>query len=389
MSVWDSIIGQDRAVEQLARAAADACRLIEGTDEVTTMTHSWLITGPPGSGRSNVARAFAAALECRGETPGCGECDGCRSTLARSHPDVTDFVTEKVVITIDEVRQLVQASQTSPANGRWRIILVEDCDRMVERTSNVLLKAIEEPPERTVWLLCAPSPEDLLTTIRSRCRHVSLRVPGVEAVARLLVNSCGIDSDQARRYAAMAQCHIGRAQGLATSTSAREVYRTVIDTALGIRSVRDAVMAAEAILDLEKGEAAALDQVFADEEEKLRTDLGLGEAKRVTGEANAPIKDLREAQKRRSSRFERDFIDRAMLDMLGLYRDVLMIQLGAGVEPISVDAVDAVRDLASSTTPENTLRVIDAMRTARTRLDANVAPLLALEAMMVAMVRNR
>src|SRR5665647_639598 len=179
------------------------------TGESNSMTHAWLITGPPGSGRSNLAYAFATALL----SPGTPEGDeaALRQVAARTHPDLTVLTTEGVIIKMDTVKEAVARSQYSPSVARYRVIVVEDADRMVERTSNVLLKALEEPPERTVWILCAPSEADLLPTIRSRVRTVRLRVPSVEDVAALLVTRDGVDAATAEQAARQAQSHIGMA----------------------------------------------------------------------------------------------------------------------------------------------------------------------------------
>ena len=207
MSVWDDLVGQEAAISELSAAAAG-----QG------MTHAWLITGPPGSGRSNAARAFAAALLT--EDHGASLSPEAQRALSGTHESMTMLRTQKSVISIDEVRQLVSTSQSSPVNADWRVIIIEDADRMAERTSNVLLKAIEEPPPTTVWILCAPSPEDVLTTIRSRCRTVGLRIPPAEAVAQLLVNRDGVDPERAKWAAAAAQNHIGRAKRLALDDDA-------------------------------------------------------------------------------------------------------------------------------------------------------------------------
>src|SRR5690349_13888635 len=155
------------------------------------MTHAWLFTGPPGSGRSNAALAFAAALQC--EQGGCGTCHSCHSVEIGAHPDVNVTRTEKLSIGVDEVRELVRFSALSPAGQRWQIMVVEDADRLTEPAVNALLKAIEEPSERTVWLLCAPTVEDVLPTIRSRSRLVVLATPSAEDVAAFLVRADGID----------------------------------------------------------------------------------------------------------------------------------------------------------------------------------------------------
>ncbi|MEG1392584.1 MAG: AAA family ATPase, partial [Aurantimicrobium sp.] len=189
MSVWDELVGQQEAID-VFRAASES-ELASATSHDSAMTHSWLVTGPPGSGRSNLAYAFAASLLCR--DGGCGTCSDCKQVAARTHPDLATLTTERVIISIDEVRALVQSSQYSPAVSRYRVIVIEDADRMAERTSNVLLKALEEPPERTVWILCAPSEADLIPTIRSRVRFVRLRVPSVPDVAKLIVARDGVD----------------------------------------------------------------------------------------------------------------------------------------------------------------------------------------------------
>ncbi|WP_019135924.1 DNA polymerase III subunit delta', partial [Cellulomonas massiliensis] len=193
MSVWDDLVGQEPAVEELRRAI----------DEPARMTHAWLLTGPPGSGRSNAARAFAAALQCA--QGGCGRCHDCLTVLGGTHPDVTVVATEGVFIRADTARPLVELAQRSPSQGRWRVIVVEDADRLNDTSGNALLKAIEEPAARTVWMLCAPSPEDVLVTLRSRSRAVALRVPPVDAVAQLLVSRDGVDPRLAEVAARAAQ----------------------------------------------------------------------------------------------------------------------------------------------------------------------------------------
>ncbi len=247
--VWRDVVGQESAVATLRAAAA-------GTG---SMTHAWLITGPPGSGRSNAARAFAAALQSAGTDPVADERE-VAAVLGGTHPDVKVVATQKVTISIDEVRELIGHAQTSPARGRWRVIIIEDADRMAERTTNVLLKAIEEPPARTVWVLCAPSPQDVLVTIRSRCRGVALRIPPVEAVAELLHRRDGIDYDVALVAARAAQSHVGLARRLARDPQARERRTKVLSIARRIRGVGDAVLAAAELVEVAQSEASASSQ---------------------------------------------------------------------------------------------------------------------------------
>lgn len=374
MTVWDDVVGQEHAVEMLSAAATDPA----------AMTHGWLLTGPPGSGRSNAARAFAAALQC--EKGGCGVCQACTTTLAGTHADVTIVATEKVTIAIDEVRDLVGVASRRPSQGRWRVIIVEDADRMAERTTNVLLKAIEEPPPRTVWILCAPSPQDVLVTIRSRCRGVALRVPPVEAVARLLVARDGVDPVVAEAAARAAQSHIGLARRLARDGKARERRSSVLALARRIRGVGDAVVAAGELVEVAQAEAkAATEERDAIEKAELLRALGVEPGGTMPPRLRSQLTDLEKDQKRRATRHQRDVLDRSMLDLLSLYRDVLVVQLGAQVDLVNAELAETVQALAEDSTPEQTVRRMDAIGVARERLGGNVAPLLALEAMAIAL----
>ncbi len=374
MTVWDDVVGQEAAVSALQGAVANPA----------AMTHAWLVTGPPGSGRSVAARAFAAALQC--PQGGCGVCQACTTTMAGTHPDVTLLATEKVVITIDEVRDLIMTASRSPSGGRWRVIVIEDADRMAERTTNVLLKVIEEPPPHTVWVLCAPSAQDVLPTIRSRCRAVVLRVPPPQAVADLLVRRDGADPAVALSAARAAQSHVGLAKRLARDAGARERRTAVLSIARRIRGVGDAVLAAGELVDVAKAEAvSATQERDAAEKAELLRALGVADGETLPPRLRSQLKQLEDDQKRRATRHQRDVLDRAMVDLLSLYRDVLVVQLGAEVELVNAELAETVRALAADSTPEQTVRRMDSIGVARTRLDGNVAPLLALEAMAIAL----
>ena len=374
MTVWDDVVGQEPAVAVLSHAATDP----------TAMTHAWLLTGPPGSGRSNAARAFAAALQCpRG---GCGVCHECTTALAGTHPDVTLVATEGVFIRVDTARPLVELAARSPSQGRWRVVVVEDADRLNDSSGNVLLKAIEEPAARTVWVLCAPSPQDVLVTLRSRCRSVPLRVPPVEAVAGLLVRRDGVDPVTALVAARAAQSHVGIARRLARDPEARARRDRVLELAGGIRGVGDAVLAAGELVETSQAEArAATGEKDAAERAALLHSLGADGAATLPPALRAQVRQLEEEQKRRATRSQRDVLDRSMVDLLSLYRDVLVVQLGADVELVNAEHEHLVRELAAGTTSAQTLRRMDAVGVARTRLAGNVAPLLAVEAMAVAL----
>ena len=384
MAVWDELTGQSEAIA-IVEAAASASAI--GGSGDSSMTHSWLITGPPGSGRSNLAYAFATALLSPGDPD--GDAAAARQVAARTHPDLAVLSSERVIIAIEEVRALVATSQFSPSVGRYRVMVIEDADRMAERTSNVLLKALEEPPPRTVWILCAPSEADLIPTIRSRVRTVRLRVPGIAEVAALLERRDGVDAVTATRAAREAQSHIGMAHRLATNADARERRERTLDIALGIRSVSGAVMAAVSLLELAKSDAVAItEQRDTEERTSAMRSLGIEPGGTIPPALRSQLRNLDEDQKRRATRSLRDGIDRIMVDLLTLYRDILLLQLGVPGEPINVRILDRLQAAAGTCTAVDTLATMDAIATARERIESNVPPALALEAMLITAIRG-
>ncbi len=375
MSVWEEVIGQETAVATLSRAVT----------EPGAMTHAWLLTGPPGSGRSVAAKAFAAALQC--PDGGCGTCRECRTALEGTHADVDVIATEGLTLTVALARDLVQLAARRPSVGRWRVIVIEDADRLHERAADALLKALEEPVDRTVWILCAPSLEDVIITIRSRSRHVRLRTPPVEAVAALLVRRDGMDPSMATFAARAAQCHVGLARRLAQNEGARIRRHDVIALAGKIRSVGDAVGAAADLDSIAKEEAvAASTERDATERARLMETLGADPAARLQPpHVRAQVSALEREQKTRATRFTRDVIDRSLMDLLSIYRDALVLHTGASIGLVNQDMTEQVRQLARVLSPEQLLGCMDAIGTARERIDANVHTLLALEAMAISL----
>ncbi|MGK5737315.1 DNA polymerase III subunit delta' [Micromonospora sp. URMC 103] len=423
--VFADLVGQDEAVATLRRAAAAASAVLRhtageralaltpagpgaaagdgepgdadgtpGGDPGAGMTHAWIFTGPPGSGRSVAARAFAAALQCAYGT-GCGECPGCHTTMAGTHADVRLVVPEGLSIGVGEMRALVLRAASTPSGGRWQVVIIEDADRLTEAAGNALLKAIEEPPPRTVFLLCAPSthPDDVSVTIRSRCRVVPLRQPPAAAVAEVLVRRDGIAPDVAQWAAAAAQGHVGRARRLARDPEARKRREAVLAVPRRLTGVGAAFDAASALIEAAEAEAeASVAEADAAERAALETALGAGGTGRgaagaIRGAAGQ-LKDLEKRQKSRATRAQRDALDRALVDLAGFYRDALVMALRAPVEPVHTDTAALANAGAQKWDAEGALRRLEAVLACRAAIEANVKPRIAVESMMLTLWRG-
>ena len=381
MSVFDELVGQAPLAEQLVHAAAHPA----------AMTHSWLFTGPPGSGRSKAARAFAAALQCESATRGCGSCQACRTVLAGSHADLIVEATSETFIRVGRARELALAAGSRPTVGRWRVIIIEDADRLNDQAADALLKALEEPPPRTVWMLCAPSLEDILVTIRSRCRHMRLRTPPVDDVAELLQRRDGVDAAMAHYAARAAQSHVGIARRLALDEQARIRRHRVTAIPLRLTGLGAALAAAEELQSAAaEGSAGASGQDSDEARTALLRQLGADPSARTQPPAiRSHLKEFDERAKRLARRAQHDTIDAALTDLTSVYRDALVLGTGAGIDAINSTEIEGLRELARAFTPVQLLEALDAIGLARQRLIANGSPLLVLEAMMVSLILPR
>lgn len=379
MSVFDLLIDQSETIALLKAATISAKK---NNDESQNMTHAWLFTGPPGSGRSNAALAFAAALLC--PDSGCNKCVDCRTALSGTHVDVELIKTEGLSIKIDEVRELITRAAWTPAVAQYRVVIIEDADRLTESAANALLKAIEEPGLRTVWLLCAPTLGDVAPTIRSRTRNLTLRTPSIQAVRKLLEKE-SISPEIAELSARASQGHIGRARFLANHPEARARRTDTLKLPLTITDIASAFKSAQLLADAAKYQAETEAERLNDLETKAFKEAWGQQGTRVVQGGAKAVKDLERDQKSRQTRMVRDYLDRALLDIATFYRDVLLVQSGSELEDalINSDMQREIYIVAKGTNAENTLRKLEAIMSTRTNLARNAAPLLALEALMV------
>jgi DNA polymerase III subunit delta' len=377
-SVFDDLVGQEHIIEILQTAAAAS---LQGA-KTQEMTHAWLFTGPPGSGRSSAAVAFAQSLICSNN--GCGTCSDCNSAKTSGHPDVEVIRTEGLSIKVEDIRELLTRVAWAPSMGGWRVVVMEDADRLTESAANALLKAIEEPGTRTVWLLCAPTLHDVLPTIRSRCRHLQLRTPSIDIVTQVLINRDNISPTMADFAARVSQGHIGRAKYLATNESVRSNRKVIMQLPLQLGSLAAAFQAAQILIDLATEEASTSSESRDEKEiEKLQQAYGKGTTGRgmATGASKA-VKELEKEQKSRATRMVRDSIDGALLDLATFYRDVIVVQSGNSEQLINAGMRDEIESYASSHPAHTTILKIKVLMDARTSLAHNAAPLVTCEALM-------
>jgi DNA polymerase-3 subunit delta' len=380
-SVFDDLIDQEAVIATL-KDAVGASK--DSTDNTQGMTHSWLFTGPPGSGRSNAAVAFAAALLC--DEGGCATCINCRSVIDGSHADIELIRTEGLSIKVDEVRELITRTSWSPSVGNYRVVVIEDADRLTESAANALLKVIEEPGARTVWLLCAPTLTDVLPTIRSRCRHLTLRTPSVKAVTKLLIERDGIDPKLASFAASAAQGHIGRAKYLATNEKARKTREKILNIPFTVTDLASAFEAANTLLELAKEQVRAESEI-RDEEElaKLKESYGTTGSRLATGGSKA-VKELEKEQKIRNTRLARDSLDGALLDIATVYRDILLVKSGSTESLINIELFERIKLKDSEVSPDATINTINSILKSRNNLLNNSSPISTIESLFSKMV---
>lgn len=382
MSVWDSLVGQKPVIDMLSRIAQG---------DPSQITQSWLICGPPGSGRSNMARAFAAALESPDHGMSAEPTRVTQQVLAGTHPDVTVLTTNKVTIGIDQVREIITTSEQMPATAPWRIIIIEDVDRMLERTTNVLLKEIEEPAEHCIWLLCAPSAQDVLPTIRSRTRIVNLAVPSTQAVAGFLTSTTNVEPKVAQRAARLAEGHIGIAKLYATDERVMSDRDELVVGVLNLARASDAVLLAGNLIDNAKAQAEAdANRITAGQEAEFRRINGLAPSDRIPPKLRGAFNQIakKDDVKRLVTRRTRDVLDRALNSIASIYRDVAVLQNNAedSVGLINLENRSSITELSVRLNRAGAVTRLDEVAHARKRLAGNGNPLLVFESLFCVLI---
>ena len=392
--VFERLAGQAEVVAELTAAATSARLRVQGRgwdDSDARMVHAWLFTGPPGSGRSVAAMSFAAALQCENpEIVGCGECRACYTVLAGTHADVHLLAPQGVNILLKDVKETIHRAASRPATGRWQIVVVEEADRLTEQSGNALLKVVEEPPSRTVFLLCSPTtdPMDIMVTLRSRSRNVALRQPDATAVETALLADPGIDRDLARWAASVSSGHVGRARWLATDEDTRARREVVLQLPMVMHNPGRAFPLADRLVSSAEQEAVSRNTESDEREvDELRTSLGAGGTGKGTASAGrgaaGAVKELERAQKSRRTRSTRDSLDLALVDLAGFYRDALMAAIGArDVSRVHPDKSNETARLGGHYPAASILRAIEAVQQCRSAIEVNIKPKFAVAAMV-------
>jgi DNA polymerase-3 subunit delta' len=382
--MWQELIGQEFSVKALQQAALDSKEALTGK-VMPGFSQAWLLTGPPGSGRSTAARLFAATLQCE-------QCISCISVNNGTHPDVKVIAPQGLSYGIGDTKDLVREAALMPSLGQWNIIILEDADRLTTEAGNALLKAIEEPAKLTMWILCAPSSKDVLITIRSRCRIVSLRTPPADAIADLLIKRDGIDKAMAHFAAHASLGHVGRAKLLATDEQVRERRSLVLQVPFELKDLPSCFAAAQRLVDAATEDAdIATDEMDEKELNNLLRAYGEGAEgvtkRKVERLASSAKKELEDGQKKRYKRITRDRLDLTLQELAAFYRDVLVLQTGAELELFHTEMKGSIQRFADSSSVNSTIKRLDSVESTRRMLNSEAAPLLVLESLTVQLAR--
>jgi DNA polymerase III subunit delta' len=372
MSVWDSLSGS-RSITGLARQLS--------SDEVA---HSWLLLGPGGAGKRVAALAMAAALNCEVEPGvGCGSCSSCDRIQRRAHPDVHHIVPEGPLIPVDQIRDLVipEASR-SPFEADRKVFVIEEAERMNDAAQNSLLKTLEEPQPDTVFVLISDREDELLETIRSRCRIVRLEPISSDHVVEVLEKQ-GAAKEEAELAARVAGGDLEVARSLAFDGATKERRKLWSTIPTRLTSAVACLDVAGEIVDQARG--AAKDREVEQKQEVAELAEAMGEGRGTAAARNA----LAKRHKREVRRAEEEVLGEALDFLASFYRDVLAGRRGALDDVINVDCSDTLQMFADSDTADAALLAgTERLIAARESLTRNANVPLAIEAALLAVGRS-
>jgi DNA polymerase-3 subunit delta' len=302
-SIWDDVVGQGHAIEQLKSAAAHG------------PVHAYLFVGPPGSTKYQAARAFAALVISGGDDP---EHRDARLALRGEHPDVREVRRTGPAISAEQAREIVRVSSLAPTESARKVLILDEFHLLRPEGAALMLKTIEEPPASTMFIICADFiPHDLIT-ISSRCARIDFRAiaDGVIA-ARLLTEGVGPVAAQAASKAALGD--LDRARLLATDDGLAERRKAFISAPNELDGTGAvAVRLAANLLAMIDQAAEPLAERHAAEVEALTARI------KEFGERGSGKKQLEEQHKRELRRHRTDEIRAGLATMAATYRDALV-----------------------------------------------------------------
>ena len=322
LTLYSDVIGQERAVAQLIASAR-------------APVHAYLLVGPPGTGKRQAARSFAAALLC--DQAGCGVCEECTRALSGVHPDVVVHERTGAYITVGDAREIGRLASLSPVEGRRKILVLVDF-HLVEQAAPALLKTIEEPPATTVFVVLAEQVPPELVTIASRCARVDFTPVPTHVIAEALVGE-GLEPDLAGEVAAASGGSIDRARLLASDPefATRRSAWLEAPARLDGTGATAAVLADELMAGLESVVEPLQRRQAAEHAEMV-------ERARLYGDRPGERKELEARHRREERRVRTDELRYGLATLAAGYRDRLTTARDPRVCMAAVEAITAANE---------------------------------------------
>ncbi|CAN5791520.1 DNA polymerase III subunit delta' [soil metagenome] len=367
MTVWDALAGS-RAADGLAAQVSSGAP-----------AQAWLLAGPPGSGKRQAAVAIAAAFNCSLEPGrGCGRCPACARILRGRHPDVHHIVPEGPLIPVDVIREaIIPEAARSPFEAPYKVFIVEEAERMNPNAQNALLKTLEEPQPDTIFVLTTESEDELLDTVRSRCRMFRLD-PVPESRIIELLEAEGVEGSQARLAARVAEGDYARARSLALDAEVSRRREMWLGLPMRLGAPSDVLDMAQEVLDAVR-EAVAR-RLEGQKQEVAELADAMGEGRGTAGARNS----LAKRHRRELRRLEIEVLGEAFGTLGSLWRDLLVTRRGSPEAITNLDRLDELRSLADTAPRDADLvAAMERCGAARSALERNANAQLLVEATLL------